>query len=41
MRRDYQILQKSPPPKVTGWIHPCFDVITNDQLVETPFWLRR
>jgi len=27
MKLDYQILLKSPPPNVTGWIRPCNDLL--------------
>jgi len=26
MRTNYQILLKSPPPKLTGWIDPCLEL---------------
>ena len=34
---DYQILLKSPPPKVTGWIRPCYKVLS----CETIFVFRK
>jgi len=36
MSHDWQLLLKSPPPNLTGWIRPCARLLVFDKTLAQP-----